>query len=122
MASKTTYELTTLKRELRSHGVVCRIRTYAGGLKTRIDIYWIPPKVVRALRPFTSSMPLALIKDIRGNGFAPLNDAPSAGLLDNGIFSASFQSDDKNGLELAHAVTAAHVPPRQRRTRHDSTA
>jgi hypothetical protein len=101
-----TYQIVTLKRAVARHGVVCRMRTDRGSL--RVELFWKPPRVRRAMRPFMSAMPLALIKDLAGKGFAPVNDVPIDGLFKSGIVAASFASDAHDAAELARSIIESH--------------
>jgi hypothetical protein len=100
------YQIVTLKRALGRHGVVCRMRADCRGV--RVDIYWQPPRVKRNMRPFVSAMPLALMQDLTGKGFAPVNNVPIDGLFKNGIVAASFASDATEAAILARSVIASH--------------
>lgn len=100
------YQIVTLKRALGRHGVVCRM--YAGRGGVRVDIFWIPPRIKRNMRPFSSAMPLALLQDLAGKGFAPVDDVPIDGLLKIGIVAASFASNAAEAATLARAVIETH--------------
>ena len=100
------YQIVTLKRALGRHGVVCRMRAARGGV--RVDVFWVPPRVQRNMRPFMSAMPLALLQALTGKGFAPLDDVPIDGLFETGIVAASFASDAAEAAALARAVIASH--------------
>lgn len=99
------YQIVTLKRALGRHGVVCRMRAERG---VRVDIFWTPPRIKRAMRPFVSALPLPLLQDLAGKGFAPLDEVPIDGLLKTGIVAASFVSNAPEAATLARAVIAAH--------------
>lgn len=96
------YQIVTLERALRRHGVVCRTRSNRGSV--RIDLLWKRPRVKRNMRPFGSAMPLALMRDLAGKGFAPVNDVPIDGLFKSGIVAAPFASDAPDAAALARAV------------------
>jgi hypothetical protein len=100
------YQIVTLKRAVARHGVVCRVRSDRG--RVRVDVFWRPPRVRRSMRPFMSAMPLALIKELTGRGFAGLDDVPIDGLFKTGIVAASFASDATEAASLARAVIASH--------------
>jgi len=100
------YQIVTLKRALGRHGVVCRMRAERGSV--RVDIFWIPPRIKRNMRPFSSAMPLALMQDLTGKGFAPVDDVPIDGLFKTGIVAASFASDGAEAATLARAVIETH--------------
>jgi len=100
------YQIVTLKRALGRHGVVCRMYAERGGV--RVDIFWIPPRIKRNMRPFSSAMPLALLQDLAGKGFAPVDDVPIDGLLKTGIVAASFASNAAEAATLARAVIETH--------------
>ncbi len=100
------YQIVTLKRALGRHGVVCRMGAERGGV--RVDIFWIPPRIKRNMRPFSSAMPLALLQDLAGKGFAPVDDVPIDGLLKIGIVAASFASNAAEAATLARAVIETH--------------
>jgi hypothetical protein len=85
---------------------VCRLRSERGNV--RVDVFWTPPRVKRHMRPFISAMPLALMSDLTGNGFAPIDDVPIDGLFKSGIVAASFASDVTGAAALARAVIASH--------------
>jgi hypothetical protein len=100
------YQIITLKRAVARHGVVCRMRAARSGV--RIDVFWRPPRVVRNMRRFVSALPLALMTDLTGSGFAPLNEVPFDGLFKTGIVAASFASDAADAAALAQAVIDNH--------------
>ena len=100
------YQIVTLKRALARHGVVCRMRGEDGSV--RVDVFWLPPRIKRSMRPFTSAMPLALMKQLTGQGFAPVNEVPIDGLFKSGIVAASFASDATEAATLARAVIESH--------------
>jgi hypothetical protein len=100
------YQIVTLKRALARHGVVCRLRSERGNV--RVDVFWMPPRVKRNMRPFISAMPLALMKQLTGSGFAPVNEVPIDGLFRSGIVAASFASDATDAATLARAVIESH--------------
>jgi hypothetical protein len=100
------YQIVTLKRAVARHGVVCRTRTNRGS--ARVDVFWRPPRVKRNMRPFTSAMPLPLIRDLQRNGFTPVNGVPISGLFEHGIVAASFASDARDAAQLARAVLDSH--------------
>lgn len=112
--TKHDHELLTLRRALKKSGAVVRLRTFDSGKRVRADIYWTPPaEVPDNMRPFMSSMPLALIKDFRGNGFTPATkDAPAADIK-NLIFAATFESDKPGALEIARTLAAMHLMDRR---------
>ncbi len=99
-------QIVTLKRALGRHGVVCRLRTDNGAV--RVDVFWRPPRIARHLRPFTSALPLPLMSDLAGNGFASTNDVPIKGLFEHGIIAASFVSDAREAVALALSVIERH--------------
>jgi hypothetical protein len=100
------YQIVTLKRALGRHGVVCRVRSERDGV--RVDVFWMPPRVKRNMRPFISATPLALMRDLTGKGFAPLNEVPIDGLFKSGIVAASFVSNATEAAILARAVIESH--------------
>lgn len=100
------YQIATLKRAVTRHGVVCRVRGDRG--RVRVDVFWRPPRVRRSMWPFMSAMPLALMTDLTGNGFAPLNEVPFDGLFKSGVVAASFASDAAGAAELAREVVESH--------------
>jgi|GEM_PF-3824428 len=100
------YQIVTLKRALGRHGVVCRMGAERGSV--RVDIFWIPPRIKRNMRPFSSAMPLALMQDLAGKGFAPVDDVPIDGLFKTGIVAASFASNAAEAATLARAVIETH--------------
>jgi hypothetical protein len=100
------YQIVTLKRAVARHGVVCRVRSDRG--RVRVDVFWRPPRVRRSMRPFMSAMPLALIKELTGSGFAGVDDVPIDGLFTSGIVAASFASDAAEAPTVARAVIASH--------------
>lgn len=100
------YQVVTLKRALGRHGVVCRMRSDRHGV--RVDLFWIPPRIARHLRPFMSALPLTLMQDLAGKGFAPVDDAPIAGLFGSGIVWASFASGAVEAASAALSVIATH--------------
>ena|ERR1700761_5785940 len=100
------YQIVTLKRAVARHGVVCRICNDNG--QVRVDVFWRPPRVRRNMRPFVSALPLALMTDLNGNGFAPLNEVPIDGLFKSGLVAASFASDAAEAATLACEVLASH--------------
>jgi hypothetical protein len=100
------YQIVTLKRAVARHGVVCRMRSDRGSV--RVDVFWRPPRVRRNMRPFMSAMPLALLRDLIGKGFAMVNDVPIDGLFQTGIVAASFASDATEAATVARAVIASH--------------
>jgi hypothetical protein len=100
------YQIVTLKRALGRHGVVGRMRAERGGV--RVDVFWRPPRVAHHLRPFTSAMPLPLIRDLLGKGFASLGEVPVDGLFEHGIVAASFASGAHDAAALARAVLDCH--------------
>jgi hypothetical protein len=100
------YQIVTLKRAVARHGVVCRMRSDRG--RVRVDIFWRPPRIRRSMRPFTSAMPLALMRDLTGKGFAAVDDMPIDGLFKTGIVAASFASDATEAATLARGVIASH--------------
>jgi hypothetical protein len=104
--ARAEYQLVTLKRALGRHGVVCRMRADRAGV--RVDLFWRPPRVKRAMRPFLSAMPLALMKELTGKGFAPVNEVPIDGLFKNGIVAASFASNATEAAALARAIIDSH--------------
>jgi hypothetical protein len=104
--AEAEYQIITLKRAVARHGVVCRMRS-AGG-RVRVDVFWRPPRVRRNMRPFVSALPLVLMTDLTGNGFAPLNEVPFDGLFKSGLVAASFASEAANAAELAREVIATH--------------
>jgi hypothetical protein len=100
------YQIVTLKRALGRHGVVCRMRSERG--RVCIDVYWQPPRIARHLRPFTSAMPLPLIRDLHGNGFESTNTVPIDGVFEHGIVAASFASEARDAAALARSVLESH--------------
>ncbi len=100
------YQIITLKRAVARHGVVCRMRSERG--RVRVDIFWRPPRVRRSMRPFMSAMPLALMRELTGKGFAGVDDVPIDGLFQTGIVAASFTSAATEAATLARAVIASH--------------
>lgn len=100
------YQIVTLKRAVARHGVVCRMRNDDGHV--RVDVFWRPPRVRRNMRPFVSALPLALMTDLTGNGFTPLNEVPIEGLFKSGIVAASFASDAAEAAILACEVIENH--------------
>jgi hypothetical protein len=100
------YQIVTLKRAIARHGVVCRMRSDRGSV--RVDLFWRPPRVSRNKRPFMSAMPLALLRDLIGKGFAPINEVPIDGLFHTGIVAASFASEADEAATVARAVIASH--------------
>jgi hypothetical protein len=98
------YQIVTLERAVARHGVVCRVRSG----RVRVDVFWRPPRVRRSMRPFMSAMPLALLRDLTGKGFAAVDDMPIDGLFKTGIVAASFASDATEAATLARAVIASH--------------
>ncbi len=106
MASDAEYQLVTLKRALGRNGVVCRLR--ADQDSVRVDVFWSPPRVPRNLRPFMSTIPLALMQDLTRNGFACVNDGALEHLGKAGILVASFASDAPEAAALARSVINNH--------------
>jgi len=106
MAGKAEYQIATLRRALGRHRVVCRVRPDRGGV--RVDVFWLPPRFKRNMRPVVSAVPLALMTDLIGKGFAPLNEVPIDGLFITGIVAASFASDAIDAATLARSVIAFH--------------
>jgi hypothetical protein len=104
--ARAEYQLVTLKRALDRHGVVCRMR--ADRDSVRVDLFWRPPRVKRNMRPFLSAVPLALMKDLTGKGFAPVNEVPIDGLFKNRIVAASFASSATEAATLARAIIESH--------------
>ncbi len=100
------YQIVTLKRAVARHGVVCRVCTDQGHV--RVDLFWRPPRVRRNMRPFVSALPLALMTDLSGNGFAPLNEVPIDGLFKSGVVVASFASNAAEAATLACEVIENH--------------
>jgi hypothetical protein len=100
------YQIVTLKRAVARHGVVCHVRSDRG--RVRVDVFWRPPRVRRSMRPFTSAMPLALLRDLTGKGFTAVDDVPIDGLFKTGIVAASFASDATEAATLARGVIASH--------------
>jgi hypothetical protein len=100
------YQIVTLKRALGRHGVVCRVRSERGGV--RVDVFWMPPRVKRAMRPFVSAMPLTLMQDLVGHGFTSLDEVPIDGLFKTGIVAASFASTATEAAASARAVIESH--------------
>lgn len=100
------YQIITLNRAVARHGVVCRMRAARG--RVRLDVFWRPPRVRRNMRPFVSALPMALMTDLTGNGFVPLNEIPVDGLFKSGIVAASFASDATGAAELAHTIIDSH--------------
>jgi hypothetical protein len=103
---KTAYQIVTLKRALGRHGVVCRMRSDRGSV--RVDLFWRPPRPAQHLRPFASAMPLPLIRDLHGKGFASIDEVPINGLFEHGIVAASFGSAAHDAAEVARAVLDSH--------------
>jgi hypothetical protein len=104
--AEAEYQIITLKRAVARHGVVCRMRSAHG--RVRVDVFWRPPRVQRNMRPFVSALPLVLMTDLTGNGFAPLNEVPFDGLFKSGLVAASFASEAANAAEQARAVIETH--------------
>src|SRR5579859_1702291 len=104
--SDTLCQIVSLKCGRGRHCVVCRMR--AGRWCVRADIFWLPPRIKRNMRPFSSAMPLALMQDLTGKGFAPVDDVPIDGLFKTGIVAASFASDGAEAATLARAVIETH--------------
>lgn len=100
------YQIVTLKRAVARHGVVCRMRSDRGS--ARVDIFWRPPRIKPSMQPFMSAIPLALMEDLIGKGFAALEEVPIDGLFQTGIVAASFASDATEAATLARAVIANH--------------
>ena len=108
MNSNAKHQLITLKRAVRRDGMVCRLRTENGAV--RIDIYWKPPRYKRNLAPFIGAMPLALIVELRRDGFASLGveDLPIEDLSDTGILWASLLSNEARAERLARSILGSY--------------
>jgi hypothetical protein len=106
IVSDAEYQIVTLKRAVARHGVVCRVRSERG--RVRVDVFWRPPRVRHNMRPFMRTMPLELMKELTGRGFAGLDDVPIHGLFKSGIVAASFASDATEAAALARAVIERH--------------
>jgi hypothetical protein len=104
--SDAEYQIVTLKRAVARHGVVCRVRSERS--RVRVDVFWRPPRVGRNMRPFKSAMPLELMKELAGRGFAGMDDVPIHGLFKSGIVAASFASDATEAAALAREVIENH--------------
>ena len=104
--SKADRELETLRSAIEEAGVVVRLREVGGN--ALVELYWILPKVEPKLRHFTSAVPLALIRDFRGNGFRP-HPGDARELFDEGVFSTAMISDAKKALEIARSIVSDHA-------------
>jgi hypothetical protein len=108
MNSNAKHQLITLKRAVRRDGMVCRLRAENGAV--RIDIYWKPPRYKRNLAPFIGAMPLALIVELRRDGFASLGveDLPIDDLSNTGILWASLLSSEAHAERLARSILGSY--------------
>jgi hypothetical protein len=104
--SDVEYQIVTLKRAVARHGVVCRVRSERG--RVRVDVFWRPPRIRRSMRPFMSALPLELMQELTGRGFAGMDDVPIHGLFKSGIVAASFASDATEAAASARAVIDNH--------------
>jgi hypothetical protein len=108
MNSNAKHQLITLKRAVRRDGMVCRVRAEDGAV--RIDIYWKPPRYKRNLAPFIGAMPLALIIELRRDGFASLGveDLPIDGLSNTGVLWASLLGNEAHAEQRARSILGSY--------------
>lgn len=103
--SKAAYEVDTMRKAIEDTGIVCQLRTNSG--EVWLDVFWIPPtEYDPRLRPFLRTMPLALIQNLRINGF---EEKSRYNLLTSGIFSASYTSKRQGALEIARGLIEDHT-------------
>src|SRR5260221_4797081 len=95
-----------LQQALHKRGAIIRLQTF--DKRVVVNLYWMPPTdIPENMRPFTSAMPQAFIKDLRGNGFVAAKEQ-LAGNLKKRIFAGAWESEEPEALEIAQALAAAH--------------